>query len=459
VEFLPFPVAILLVILIPAGYFMVINRKGYLQLDKLYVQLAAFVLMALGLFSVGTGLLYMVQKWAAIPAQTAAIVFPILLLSAVSNQLIMRLVKNFVYGRTYFAEADVNELALLLSRWPEWPTLQRVIQEIAARLYVEKALLLVSSSGKNFVASVGIAEGSETPQFVHPLNRPVLHLEDETDLFKGVEWGEIILPVSIGAEQIGTLWLSSPISGQFTSVEVEFLQQITAVIGMAVQSIHVLTASQRVSAELVAVQERERKRLASAIHDHPLQIISHVLTRLEGPSTSVGEDVVSQVAGQLRDAASELRRICQGLYPPVIDWGLQVMVEDVLEKAYSLGSRLIIRTEIQLCDPLTLLPPDTAASIYYVLLEAVNNVIKHANASSVTISVLESQSSILLSITDDGLGMPTPVSLVDLVNGHHLGLLGMFSRAERVGGTIQIRPNANGKGTTVVFSCPKKSTQ
>lgn len=450
VEFLPFPIGILLLVFIPAGYFFVINRRGYLYLDTLYVRIITFVLMGLGLFAVSAAILYATQNVLSTPSRAATLIFPLLFLAMLSNRPMTQLVNSIIYGKhDQFTEHDVNELAIMLSRRPEWQTMRRLLQETTLQLQVEKALLIVQDEETNFVASTGISEGNwakvPIPQFAEPVLK-----QSQAAVFVDCPWAELALPINIGTEQIGILWLSVPPIGQFTSIQVDLLRRLMAVIAMGVQSMAVLASSHRISAELIAIQEKERTRLASDIHDHPLQVISHVLTRLE----TYQDNNIQGVTTQLRQVAGELRRICMGLHPPVIDYGIQMMVDDAVQKLKSRDPNLHVNPEIHLLDPDCTLPTEIAAAFYHVLIEATNNIVKHAAASHVVIRVAHADPFFHLEVIDDGMGIPDNISMIDLVVQQHLGLFGMFSRAQRVGGKITVNQTAQGRGTIVSFVFP-----
>lgn len=449
VEFLPFPIAILLLVFIPAGYFFVINRRGYLHLDTLYVRMITFVLMGLGLFAVSAAILYATQNVLSTPSRAATLIFPLLFLAMLSNRPVTQLVNSIIYGKTQFTEHDVNELAIMLSRRPEWQTMRRLLQETTLQLQVEKALLLIHDQEANFVASIGVREenwvNATIPQFAGPALK-----ESQASVFVDCPWAELALPINIGVEQIGILWFSAPATGQFTSVQVDLLRRLMAVIAMGVQSMAVLASSHRISSELIAIQEQERTRLASDIHDQPLQVISHVLTRLE----TYQDNNIKTVTTQLRQVAGELRRICVGLHPPVIDYGIQMMVDDAVQKLKTRDPKLRVIPEINLLDPDCTLPTEIAAAFYHVLIEATNNIVKHAAASHVVIRVTRTDQIFHLEVVDDGLGIPDNISMIDLVAQQHLGLFGMFSRAQRVGGKLTVNRTTQGRGTIVSFVFP-----
>jgi two-component system, NarL family, sensor histidine kinase UhpB len=100
------------------------------------------------------------------------------------------------------------------------------------------------------------------------------------------------------------------------------------------------------------------------------------------------------------------------------------------------------------------LPEAVTTAAYYVLLEALTNVRKHAAASSVNISLFCTGQQLCLTVEDDGSGFDmASASLSDLVRSHHFGLAGMYEWARLVNGEIAVQPRLAG-GTVVRFVAP-----
>jgi signal transduction histidine kinase len=94
--------------------------------------------------------------------------------------------------------------------------------------------------------------------------------------------------------------------------------------------------------------------------------------------------------------------------------------------------------------------PDEAITLFRITTEALTNSRKHADARNITVSVLESQGGIGLTVTDDGIGMDNTSQIVP----GHLGVVSMRERAERAGGSFEIS-STPGAGTTVRAWIPR----
>ena len=99
------------------------------------------------------------------------------------------------------------------------------------------------------------------------------------------------------------------------------------------------------------------------------------------------------------------------------------------------------------------LPEAVQHVLYRIGQEALNNVGKHAGATTVEIGLRQDEGALRLAVRDDGRGFHTPERLVDLARRDHFGLLGAVERAEMVGGRLDV-VSAPGDGTTVTVVVP-----
>ena len=110
-------------------------------------------------------------------------------------------------------------------------------------------------------------------------------------------------------------------------------------------------------------------------------------------------------------------------------------------------------TRYELVDRLTTpLSNDVRAVAYRLVIEAISNVRKHAQAGSATITIVDQDDGLLCTVTDDGRGFPVEDRLDRSVAGH-LGLPAMRERAELAGGTLSVASSPD-EGTTVEFWLP-----
>lgn len=207
---------------------------------------------------------------------------------------------------------------------------------------------------------------------------------------------------------------------------------------------------------LLTVQEEERRRLARELHDDPLQSLTYLSRSLD--DLSQRPDVNEEYADQLTDAGAvatdattALRKIIHGLRPPVLDdLGL---VSALRQLALETGRRTGLAVELRVRGEQVALPPDLALAAYRIAQEALTNVVRHAHATRVNISVTFTEA-LVLTISDNGQGMPaTSGRREDQPGG--LGLIGMRERVNMAGGSLTVSARVpHGTRVRATLPCP-----
>jgi signal transduction histidine kinase len=217
------------------------------------------------------------------------------------------------------------------------------------------------------------------------------------------------------------------------------------------------TALQDAQRRLLTELEGERKRLAREIHDQVIQDLLGVGYRLEeieadAEVTPALEAELEEVRDSVRALVGDLRHICGALRPPTIDsLGLGSALQSF---AYEWSKRTGVQVALQLDSNLGRLPESTELSIFRIVQEGLNNVRKHAAASSVSISLEHtSPRSLMLSIADDGRGLPADFDLARLPAEGHYGVLGITERVALLGGRCRFQSRPEG-GTLIQAEIP-----
>jgi signal transduction histidine kinase len=199
---------------------------------------------------------------------------------------------------------------------------------------------------------------------------------------------------------------------------------------------------------VMSAQELERRRLARELHDQTGQELTSVLLGLKavGEAKSDAErtealaDVRELVMGTLHD----VRRIAVELRPKALDdFGLVAALER-LRDTFSEQTGMRVDLESQIRDRL---PTDVETTLYRIVQEALTNIVKHAQATAVSIVLARQADIVTAVIEDDGRGF----SLGSTRDG--LGLLGMGERLTLLGGKLKIE-SSHGAGTTIVAEVP-----
>ena len=202
------------------------------------------------------------------------------------------------------------------------------------------------------------------------------------------------------------------------------------------------------------VREEDRKRVARDLHDQIGQILTAIkmdmtwMTRHLPESEGAVLARLKESIQLINNGVKAVRTICSGLRPGVLDdLGLAAAIE---WQASEFASRNGILCQVSV-PPVDLhLDGDRATATFRIFQECMTNVIRHAQAKSVRVALVQEEENILLVVEDDGIGF----SESGLSNSlGSLGLLGMKERAQFCGGDVQIS-SFPGKGTTVTVRVP-----
>jgi two-component system, NarL family, sensor histidine kinase DegS len=222
-------------------------------------------------------------------------------------------------------------------------------------------------------------------------------------------------------------------------------------------------ASPDVAPRVLESLEAERERLYRDVHDGPAQVLANAIFEVEyleriadrAPAEvrNTFKSELSSLKAQFRSSLDSVRAMIYDLRPPELsELGL---AEAMRNYANEWESRVGIKVLSTLDTKPTELTPQNELAVYRVLQEALQNVHKHANATTVGVLWSRSSSSWTLHVTDDGAGF-------DLVKAARraksVGLLSMRERAELIGGSLQVQ-SMPGKGTAVTLLLPAKPVE
>jgi signal transduction histidine kinase len=224
--------------------------------------------------------------------------------------------------------------------------------------------------------------------------------------------------------------------------EIALLTSLADRVGAVVES-HQL----RQRAERGAVLE-ERQRLARDMHDSVTQTLYSAtlltetgLQAARAGDFEVAESCLDRLGGVTQQALKEMRLLIYELRPPVLEQeGLVGALQqrlDAVESRAGVDSRLLVEGELRL-------DPPREEALYRIALEALNNALKHAAATSVVVRISASDEGIELEVSDDGQGFDP--SRPGEAGG--MGLVTMRDRADRIGGTLSAASTPGG-GTSV----------
>ncbi len=252
----------------------------------------------------------------------------------------------------------------------------------------------------------------------------------------------ISIPLMAKGRTVGAINLGAHNPRSVAPEELSLLAAIGHQIGVAVENARLYEQAQ----QLAVV--KERNRLARDLHDSVTQALYGVMLYAEAAARqlSSGEagmtsEHLLEIRGTAQEALREMRLLIFELHPPMLKRdGLVAALQARLE---AVEGRVGLKTEFRGGEN-GRLSLKVEEGLYRIAQEALNNALKHAHASSVTVCLHQDKQAVTLEITDDGTGFD-PIAARERGG---FGLRGMEERAARLGGKLTVQSSL-GKGTRV----------
>lgn len=212
------------------------------------------------------------------------------------------------------------------------------------------------------------------------------------------------------------------------------------------------------SSQLLTVQEAERKRIATELHDNLGQVLSAIKFGVENtlshmqPGTTIPATLQALIP-TLQYAIEEVRRIYTHLRPSLLDdLGILATIAWFCREFQKVYPNVSLETSLKIEE--SEIPEALRIVIYRVLQEALNNVARHSNAAHALISLSKTHDTIELSISDDGHGFEAKETPSSEPSHRGLGLASMKERTELCGGFLVVE-SAKDTGTTIRAFWPR----
>ena len=235
---------------------------------------------------------------------------------------------------------------------------------------------------------------------------------------------------------------------RFSSADLRLAEQFANRAAIAVD------LSRRVARDalrrVVSGQELERRRLARELHDETGQALTSILLGLRAVEEAASPDHMRTAASDLRELVvatlQDVRRLAVQLRPKALDdFGLVAAVEHLVQ-TFSEATSIRVDLEAQLGEKR--LPAEVETTLYRIVQEALTNIVKHAEASRVSILLVRRSGTATVVIEDDGRGFD-PTELRE----EGMGIIGMRERVQLHEGRLTVESTA-GSGATLVAEVP-----
>jgi signal transduction histidine kinase len=248
-------------------------------------------------------------------------------------------------------------------------------------------------------------------------------------------------PLSTRGTLTGVVALEHDPPNVYGSNDAEFLDSVSGIFGLTLDNARWFSRLRTLGAEA------ERSRIARELHDRIAQSLAYIAFELERLESVQGDkrSELADLREVVRGVVQELRETIYQLRTAITEDGdLAGLVAEYLDR---FGERSGIATDLT-TDVRARLAPRTEQEVWRIIQEALNNVVRHASASTVTVSLRIDTDGAVAEIVDDGRGFDPAA-----VDGEHYGLIGMRERAEAIGAQIALASRL-GAGTTVRVEVP-----
>ncbi len=334
---------------------------------------------------------------------------------------------------------EINNLNLILER-----SLERILSVMKSsggtiHLWDSENEILLP------VAALGI-EPEHYPQagFVNEVYSHAHYLRSALPEQAVAFWG---VPMRAKGQIHGVISILLDTEIEISPDDLALLTSIADQIGIAVENARLYRQSQQ-----LAVAE-ERRRLARDLHDSVTQSLYSLTLFAEAGQRLLRSGEIDRVDKYLdrlnqtaQDALKEMRLLLYELRP----WALEAgkLIETIQHRLDSVERRSGLTAHL-ITSPLPALPPRYEDNLYHITLEALNNALKHAFASTVTVQLCADEHTISLDVIDNGGGFDQ----ASVLESGGMGLSNMRERAEELGGTFTIE-STDHRGTTVRACLP-----
>ena len=210
----------------------------------------------------------------------------------------------------------------------------------------------------------------------------------------------------------------------------------------------ILDEKERGFESVIQATEEERKRISKDLHDgigQQLSALKMALSNIASNATDENQqEDLEIIIEQFSKSAEEVRQVSHQMMPrTLMDFGLVSAIEDLLQNSFKF-SDIKYELEHRLTDQR--FDERIEISLYRVLQELINNIIKHSQATEVSVQLIQNKGKLVLFVEDNGKGMSSNSS-----DGH--GLLNIKSRLDMVKGSVNYEPSPS-SGTSATISIP-----
>ena len=439
-------VVFLLALGVAVGRFRLFDVDVVISRTVVVAGLAGFITAVYAAVVGGVGLLLGAGVDAELPLSIAATVLVAIAFQPVRERM-RRWANRLVYGER---ATPYDVLSRFSARMRDAPAAEDVLPQISR--------LLGQATAAETVTVWITGDGSLEPIATWPGDERVpalVSLEAEGRLPE-IPGTDHLVPVEHDGELLGAVTVTMPRGEAMTVADERLVDDVASQAGLVlrnarltadlVRTIEELRASRQ---RLVAAQDAERQRLERDLHDGAQQLFIAVklkaamarrLAQQEHGEDDRAAQLMAEVVADTDEGVAALREVAHGIYPPLLE------AEGLGGALRSRAAKLPVPVSVEV-DGVGRYPREVEAAVYFCVLEALQNVVKYADADHVEVTVQESDGQLQFTVADDGVGF----ELGEGPTGR--GLSNMTDRMDAMSGSLLIRSEP-GSGTTVSGHLP-----
>jgi signal transduction histidine kinase len=338
-------------------------------------------------------------------------------------------------------------------RLQEADRLQSSTEALLEMQNVDDVLAITAREAQRIVGAEGavafLNDGSDNPRRAFSGNAGAIPVEKLVQAITEPSALQISIPLEVKGQSVGTLLLTCR-PEDCEEGDLRILRHFTESASAAI--VHARFHEQH---ERIAVLE-DRQRLAHELHDSVTQSLYGVTMYSEAAARLLDADQADKAKSLMHDlqkaaleALREMRLLVFELRPSVLQ--KKGLAGALQARLAAVEGRAGLKAEFLTAGPISL-PGPIEKALYGIAKESLNNILKHAEATRISVELRQSESSASLEISDNGLGFDTAVAR----QRGGLGLLGLEERAAAIGGLLFIDSHP-GSGTLIRVEVPLKN--
>jgi signal transduction histidine kinase len=283
----------------------------------------------------------------------------------------------------------------------------------------------------------------------------------ELQLFEGFRDCKTALsvPLHTGPTTYGVMVIGSTRQDAFNPTQIELMQTVANQATASLQNAQLYHSLVDERNRIVNIEKLARAKLAGELHDGPTQGVATIAMRVsyirqlaKRKPEEIGDELY-QVEELARRTAKEIRHLLFTLRPVTLEsQGLEPALRQLAEKMQETYNQQVEIVFLDNCSDL--LDLETATTLFSIVVEAVGNARKHAQAETIWVRAGIQDDTLLVEVEDNGIGFDVEQAMAAARSrAGHLGLVNLQDRAALVEGTLDIQ-SSPGAGAKVTVSVP-----